>query len=255
MIIAEIDSATGIPAITLIVKGGFGYLTIEAVATTAVPVITAMMTTTEAIAATEDVRETDKPLGFGQEACLVSEFIRSLNTNQKMPSKTVDLTESDAQLMMSRLMDGELSKDDADRLHQYLETNPGAIGWMESSQVMAESTGTSEPTDSQSAWENIRQAINQDSQHEEKSSNLIRFPSFFQILGVAAAIALVGSIVWTNLPSSQPEITQRYAASQSVVEFVDTDIPDASPVVYTDEISGWTVVWVAEMDPIVDETG
>jgi hypothetical protein len=40
-----------------------------------------------------------------------------------------------------------------------------------------------------------------------------------------------------------------------VVEFVDTDIPDVSPVVYTDEISGWTVVWVAEMDPIGDETG
>ena len=74
-------------------------------------------------------------------------------------------------------------------------------------------------------------------------------------MGIAAAIALVASIVWKNLPSTQLKVTERYAASQSVVEFVDTDIPDVSPVVYTDEISGWTVVWVAEMDPIGDETG
>lgn len=172
-----------------------------------------------------------------------------------MPSRTTDLTEPDAQLMMSRLMDGELSADDADRLHQYLETNPDSIDWMESSQVVAESARPPVSTDSQSAWVSIRKAINEDTKNEEKSSNLVKFPSLFQILGVAAAIALVASIVWTNLPSSQSEITERYAASQSVVEFVDTDIPDASPVVYTDEISGWTVVWVAEMDPIVDETG
>lgn len=172
-----------------------------------------------------------------------------------MPSETTDFTESDAQLMMSRLMDGELSADDADRLHQYLEVNPHAIDWMESNQVIVESTRTAEYADPKSAWESIRTALNRNSEIEEKSSNILRFPSLFKVLGAAAAVALVSSIVWTNLPFSQPEVTERYAASQSVVEFVDTDIPDASPVVYTDEISGWTVVWVAEMDPIVDETG
>lgn len=172
-----------------------------------------------------------------------------------MPSKTTDLTELDAQLMMSRLMDGELSADEADRLHQYLEVQPDAIDWMESSQTIAESARPAECADSQSAWENIQEAINEGSETGEQFSNIIRFPSLLRMLGAAAAFAIVGSIVWTNLPFSQPKITERYAASQSVVEFVDTDIPDASPVVYTDEISGWTVVWVAEMDPIVDETG
>ncbi len=81
--IVEIGFATGIQATILTRKGGYGYLTTEAVATTAAQVITAMTTATEAIATTEDVREreTGKPLGFGQEACFVSEFIRSLNTN------------------------------------------------------------------------------------------------------------------------------------------------------------------------------
>ncbi len=172
-----------------------------------------------------------------------------------MESRTTDLTESEAQLLMSCLMDGELPAADADRLYKFLEANPDAIDWMESNQAIANSNRAAEYTDSQISWEEIRTAISEETQDEEASSKLIKFPPLFRILGIAAAMALVGSIVWKNLPSTQLEVTERYAASQSVVEFVDTDIPDVSPVVYTDEISGWTVVWVAEMDPIVDETG
>lgn len=80
--IVGIDSATGIQATTPIQKGGFGYLTIEAVATTTVQVMAAMTMTIEVIVTTEDVRETGKPLGFIQEACLVSGLIQSLNTSQ-----------------------------------------------------------------------------------------------------------------------------------------------------------------------------
>ncbi len=172
-----------------------------------------------------------------------------------MESKTTDLTESEARLLMSCLMDGELPANDADRLYQFLEANPDAIDWMESNQAIADSNRAVEYVDSHTSWGKIRTAISEETRGEEASSNLIKFPRLFRILGIAAAIALVASIVWKNLPSTQLEVTERYAASQSVVEFVDTDIPDVSPVVYTDEISGWTVVWVAEMDPIVDETG
>jgi hypothetical protein len=172
-----------------------------------------------------------------------------------MESKTTDLTESEAQLLMSCLMDGELPADDADRLYQFLEANPDAIDWMESNQAIADSNRAVEYADPQTSWEKIRTAISKDNGDKGASSKLIQFPPLFRVLGIAAAIALVASIVWKNLPSTQLEVTERYAASQSVVEFVDTDIPDVSPVVYTDEISGWTVVWVAEMDPIADETG
>jgi hypothetical protein len=185
----------------------------------------------------------------------VSGFIRSLNNKSKMESKTTDLTESEAQLLMSCLMDGELPADDADRLYQFLEANPDAIDWMESNQAIADSNRAVEYADPQTSWEKIRTAISKDNGDKGASSKLIQFPPLFRVLGIAAAIALVASIVWKNLPSTQLEVTERYAASQSVVEFVDTDIPDVSPVVYTDEISGWTVVWVAEMDPIADETG
>ncbi len=79
-IIVEIDFATGIQVTILIQKGGFGYLTIEAVITTMVQVMAAMAI--EVIVTTEDVREKGKPLGSVQEACLVSGFIQSLNASQ-----------------------------------------------------------------------------------------------------------------------------------------------------------------------------
>ena len=172
-----------------------------------------------------------------------------------MESKITDLTESEARLLMSCLMDGELPADDADRLYQFLEANPDAIDWMESNQAIADSKSGTEYVVSHTSWGKIQTAISKDTGGKIASSKLIQFPALFRVLGIAAAIALVASIVWKNLPSTQKEVTERYAASQSVVEFVDTDIPDVSPVVYTDEISGWTVVWVAEMDPIGDETG
>ena len=172
-----------------------------------------------------------------------------------MESKITDLTESEARLLMSCLMDGELPADDADRLFQFLEANPDAIDWMESNQAIADSNSGTEYVVSHTSWGKIQTAISEDTGGKGASSKLILFPPLFRVLGIAAAIALVASIVWKNLPSTQKEVTERYAASQSVVEFVDTDIPDVSPVVYTDEISGWTVVWVAEMDPIGDETG
>lgn len=172
-----------------------------------------------------------------------------------MASNTADLSESEAQLMMSRLMDGELSPQDAERLHTFLEGNPDAIDWMESNQILSESAQSTAPVNPPSMWEEIRAAIKEETEIENTSPKLIRFPLLLPLLGAAAAVALVASLIWTNLPKSSSEMTERYAASQSVVEYIETDIPDASPVVYTDEISGWTVVWVAEMEPIADEAG
>jgi len=152
-------------------------------------------------------------------------------------------------------MDGELSSGEAERLHKFLERNPDAIDWMESNQILSESVQSTPAVNPPSVWEEIHASIKEDTECENTSPKLIRFPLLAPLLGAAAAVALVASLIWTNLPSSSPEVTERYAASQSVVEYIDTDIPDASPVVYTDEISGWTVVWVAEMEPIADETG
>lgn len=155
---------------------------------------------------------------------------------------------------MSQLLDGELSPNEAGRLHDYLEQHPEAMDWMEANQLIQDSVTTAPSVDGDSAWQDIQSSLAPRESSPREPKKLLRFPVLFQALGYAAALALFGSIAWTSFMSSPKATTERYAASESVVEFVDTEIPDASPIVYTDEASGWTVVWVAEMDPIPDET-
>ena len=155
---------------------------------------------------------------------------------------------------MSRLLDGELSPNDADRLHNFLDRNPEAMDWMESNQLVHDSTSPAPSVDIDAAWQDIKTSLEKSEAAASDSGKLLHFPVFFQVLGYAAALTLFGSIVWTSFLRSPIADTERYAASESVVEFVDTEIPDASPIVYTDEASGWTVVWVAEMDPMPEET-
>ena len=176
-----------------------------------------------------------------------------------MPSESTGLSESEAQQLMSRLLDGELSPREADSLHLYLERNPETMDWMESYDLIEDATTDPSRRDFQidtaSAWESIRRGISNEQENPDDSSNLVFFPILFKVAGIAAVLAMVATLLWFNLPNDVEQMTERYAASESVVEFVDTDIPDASPIVYTDEQSGWTVVWVTEMDPISDETG
>ena len=155
---------------------------------------------------------------------------------------------------MSRLLDGELSPNDADQLHDYLERHPEAMDWMESNQLIHDSAMAGPSVDVDSAWQDIEPFLAPHKRSSRKFANLIRFPVLLQTLGYAAAFALFGTIAWTSLMRSPIATTERYAASGSIVEFVETEIPNASPIVYTDEISGWTVVWIAQMDPIPDET-
>ena len=67
----------------------------------------------------------------------------------------------------------------------------------------------------------------QASEDPDNSSNQVFFPLLFKAAGIAAAIALVATLLWLNLPKDGEQMTERYAASESVVEFVDTGIPDA----------------------------
>ena len=155
---------------------------------------------------------------------------------------------------MSQLLDGELSPDDADRLHTFLNGNPEAMDWMESNQLIHDSENATPIIDVESAWQDIESNLESRNPASKKTGKFLHFPVLFQALGYAAGLTLFASLLWTSFIGSPDANTERYAASESVVEYVDTEIPDASPIVYTDEASGWTVVWVTEMDPMPDET-
>lgn len=71
--------------------------------------------------------------------------------------------------------------------------------------------------------------------------------SFPRMLGAVAAVMVLGMAVW--IPFRQASISQSTARAELLVnsvELVETDLVGATPVVYLDQPSGWTVVWILE---------
>ena len=74
-----------------------------------------------------------------------------------------------------------------------------------------------------------------------------RVLSFPRALAAVAAIMILGIAIW--IPFRQASISQSTASSELMVnsvEMVETDLEGVTPVVYLDQPSGWTVVWVLE---------
>ncbi len=160
--------------------------------------------------------------------------------------KPSEISQNHAQLLMSQLLDGELDASDAGLLEAYLEEHPEAQDWMESLDLVSNArVGSISPHQRAASISSIQQAINAD---EAPNSNgrgkLISFPALMRPMAAAAAIAIVGTASWLGLRSDAVVHNE-----PNVVEFVATDIPDASTYIYPDEETGWTVVWV-ETDPL-----
>jgi hypothetical protein len=67
------------------------------------------------------------------------------------------------------------------------------------------------------------------------------------MLLTAAAVMVLGMAVWW--PLRQASIRQSIGSEAlhvERVELVETDLEGATPIVYLDQPSGWTVVWVVE---------
>ncbi|MEM7792525.1 MAG: hypothetical protein AAF546_14065 [Verrucomicrobiota bacterium] len=89
--------------------------------------------------------------------------------------------------------------------------------------------------DPEKEWEDVREQI-------EIPTRRTRTTPFPRIIGAAAAI-LAFALVFRFTTAPTP------AEESHPVVLVDTEIEDASAIVYVDEESGWTVVWVEERLP------
>jgi len=183
-----------------------------------------------------------------QEACLHRE---NANYRQnEMPQKPTDeLSLAGAQFLMSQLVDGEIDPSDADRLHAYLERNPEAMAWMESvSLTSSGNTASRSEFEAETMRNTVLTELARESRHQGNDRGaFLSSPFIFRALASAAAVTLVASIAWFSFSNSEDIAVSQFAESSSVVEFVDTDLPDASPVVYTDSESGWTIVWIDQV--------
>lgn len=152
-----------------------------------------------------------------------------------------EITDVQAQQLMSLLRDGELSSENADRLNEYLERHPDSIDWMENLETASElEQSYPTPIHRDESIASIQNAIETEEKTQvSRGSVLLRFPSALRSIAAAAAIAVVGTVTWLGL---RPSVAVDF--EPNIVEFVASDIPDSSTYVYSDEESGWTVVWV-----------
>lgn len=142
---------------------------------------------------------------------------------------------------MSRLLDGELSSNEATQLEAYLKEHPDAMDWMESLDAIRELNGQESTIPGKKESLSFIQATLADEQGSRGS--LLKFPKLMRPLAAAAAIAIVGTLSWMGFRTEPLALLE-----PNTVEFVSTDIKDASTYIYSDEEIGWTVVWV-DADP------
>jgi predicted anti-sigma-YlaC factor YlaD len=95
----------------------------------------------------------------------------------------------------------------------------------------------------EAAWADVRRAIrsDQDERYEEEESWVVGAP--LRWAAAALLVMIIGSGLFLSLQKGAVGMAR---AGGTEVEFVETGLPDATPMVYEDSESGWTVIWVVE---------
>lgn len=135
--------------------------------------------------------------------------------------------------------DGELDASTREQIQAQLKTSPTARKYLQQLQTLTQTLQQpNTPTpDTEQAWAQIQPRLTTDNQ----PSKTIPFP---KILQTAAAILLFAAISWFSYNTLQPPTQNTHPAEEYLL--VETELEGASSIVYVDEESGWTVVWVNE---------
>jgi len=151
-------------------------------------------------------------------------------------------------IRLAAYFDGELGPQERANVEQWLARDPAARAALAALQrtratiAAAEEHAHATPSvDSDQAWLELRRRIAADHQTAEgiaspRRATLLSFP---RVLSAAAAVVALGIAVWWPLHHMGHSAPGVYA-----VDFLETDLTDSTPVIYIDEPSGWTVVWI-----------
>ncbi len=157
-----------------------------------------------------------------------------------------------AEILLSRSLDGELDSPEQQKLlKEHLESCATCRkienSWTTYGQYMRELEVPS-PQSAVEAWQDIRNEI----QGAEESPELPKTsgnPGFNWNWGIPTAIAallVLSTALYFGLPTSNDSTESLAAGTKTKIEFLETDIPGASTMVYVDQDSGLTVLWVVE---------
>ena len=154
--------------------------------------------------------------------------------------------------ILSRYIDEELNPEEASHLRRLIDADPelhalqrdwGRIGqW-------ARERAHSLPLDIDEAKRSVLASIGEYPNPSQTDSSPATPSIWVWVAGLTAfAAAAALAIIFFNTPSLP---SQKQAAIEPTrIEYVATDIPNASTIVFVDEQTGWTVVWVVDTGTI-----
>ena len=157
-----------------------------------------------------------------------------------------------AEEWLSSSLDGELPADQRQALDEHLAACPHCRAlqqeWVSFATFMRGQRIPPAQTP-EAAWADVQRAIRL--QGEQRAGEAIGVFGWrlqwaaAMIVAVLLGISVLG--LW-RVNHASPGTMQAADESATEVEFVETDVPGASPMVYQDADSGCTVIWVAGME-------
>jgi anti-sigma factor RsiW len=147
-------------------------------------------------------------------------------------------------IRIAALHDGEVSNAEKKEIVALLERDPEAKAYWNKLKEMSDALKGAHLSMAENSahWENLKKRL--DSGKEESQAKILHFPRYAT---AAAAILALGMGIW--LPMRKMGDQSDLLGLDASVYMVETDLENATPIVYIDEPSGWTVVWVVEELP------
>lgn len=155
--------------------------------------------------------------------------------------------------LLSRDLDGDLTPSEQVHLRAAEAADPTLAdlrrAWQRVGQSLHDLPAPGAPNPAV-AWQDVRRAIRLAGPREAAPAPRPGFGWRLAWSGGALSLALVLFVLagrWW--PAAAPAGLARAALRDVEVEYVESDLPGGSPMVYQDEESGWTIVWVAAAEP------
>lgn len=150
-------------------------------------------------------------------------------------------------LQIEAYLDGELSAEEAQAVNTLLRNDTEASQYRAQIEAMRKALAASAPPipDLDQEWRSLEEKLKSNSDANEDKPEPVKaivFPIWASGLAAVLAVGLFFAAYMKSPTTSGPlEVAQ-----QEPIELIETTIENASPVIYVDETSGWTVVWVSE---------
>jgi len=151
-------------------------------------------------------------------------------------------------LKIAALHDGQISGRQKTELEALIEQDPEAKAYLDELRRISDSLKGAhlKETENSAHWQNFNKRLSQKQQVQREK--VIRFPGYAT---AAAAILVLGMGIWW--PMRKMGDQSDLQGLNASVFMVETELENATPIVYIDEPSGWTVVWVVEQDPLPEQ--